>query len=515
MSTAQAPSAAEPAPEPNRPAPAATSTTTAPSPSPTSPASPTSPTSRQLHRTAAVVIVGSVMSVLDITIVNVALHRLSEAFHSSLETIQWAASAYSLALAAVIPTAAWAMGRLGAKRTYLTALVLFTLGSLLAACAWDAGSLIAFRAVQGLGGGLLMPVGMAMVMRAADPARLGRVMALLGLPIVVGPVLGPVLGGWLIDAVSWQWIFLVNLPVGAAALALAAKLLQPDGPRGGAPATLAAPAAPATPRLDVPGLLMLSPGLALLLFGLARGAERGSFAAPGALLPTLTGLALVAAFARRALTAREPLLDLRLLRERTFGVGIGTLALFTCGYFGSMLLAPMYWQQARGLSATAAGLLGAPTGLAVGLTMQIASRRVDEVSPRRLIRTGIALGALGMALTALQVGSPDVAAWRVVAASVVMGIGTGMVLLPTMTTASRGLPKHRMTAASTILSINSQIWASIGTALISVTLGATGLTPTGFRTTYALAAALLALSLLPAAFLPRLRPAATPRTPGH
>ncbi|CAM5529280.1 MFS transporter [Streptomyces avidinii] len=443
-------------------------------------------------------IVGSIMSVLDMTIVNVALHRLSEAFHSSLETIQWAASAYSLALAAVIPTAAWAMGRIGAKRTYLTALALFTLGSLLAACAWDAGSLIAFRAVQGLGGGLLMPVGMAMVMRAADPARLGRVMALLGLPIVVGPVLGPVLGGWLVDAVSWQWIFLVNLPVGAAALVLAAKFLQPDGAREGAAAA---------PRLDVPGLLMLSPGLALLLFGLARGGERGSLTTPDALLPTLAGLALVAAFAKRALTAREPLLDLRLLRERTFGAGIATLALFTCGYFGSMLLAPMYWQQARGLSATAAGLLGAPVGLAVGLTMQIASRRVDKVPPRRLIRTGIALGALGMALTALQVGSPDAPAWRIVGASVVMGIGAGMVLLPTMTTASRGLPKHRMTAASTILSINSQIWASIGTALISVTLGTTGLTPTGFRTTYAVAATLLALSLLPATLLPHRRPA--------
>lgn len=503
MRTPQAPSGADPTPAPTSPG-----SPTAPTPSLSlTPLTPLTPlTSRQLHRTTAVVIVGSVMSVLDMTIVNVALHRLSEAFHSSLETIQWAASAYSLALAAVIPTAAWAMGRIGAKRTYLTALILFTLGSLLAACAWDAGSLIAFRAVQGLGGGLLMPVGMAMVMRAADPARLGRVMALLGLPIVVGPVLGPVLGGWLVDAVSWQWIFLVNLPVGAAALALAGKLLRADGPRDGSAAA---------PRLDVPGLLMLSPGLALLLFGLARGGEHGSFTTPGALLPALTGLVLVAAFARRALTTREPLLDLRLLRERTFGVGIGTLALFTCGYFGSMLLAPMYWQQARGLSATAAGLLGAPVGLAVGLTMQIASRRVDKVPPRRLIRAGIALGALGMALTALQVGSPDVAAWRVVGASVVMGIGAGTVLLPTMTTASRGLPKHRMTAASTILSINSQIWASIGTALISVTLGATGLTPTGFRTAYAVAAALLALALLPATLLPHRRPSATPSTPGH
>ncbi|AWZ09758.1 DHA2 family efflux MFS transporter permease subunit [Streptomyces sp. ICC4] len=483
---------------------------TRPIPESTEP-TPASPlTTRQLRRTAGVVIVGSVMSVLDMTIVNVALHRLSDAFHSPLATIQWTAGAYTLALAAVIPVAPWAIGRIGAKRTYLTALALFTLGSLLAACAWDAGSLIAFRAVQGLGGGLLMPVGMAMVMRGADPARLGRVMALLGLPIIVGPVIGPVLGGWLIDVASWQWIFLVNLPVGAVALALAAKLLRPDAPRGGSSAQdpAEAEAAARAPGLDVPGLLMLSPGLALLLFGLARGAEQGTLTAPGAFLPALIGATLVAAFGRRALTAREPLLDLRLLRDPTFGVGVATLALFTCGYFGSMLLGPMYWQQARGTTATAAGMLGAPVGLVVGLTMQIASRRIDKVSPRRLIRAGIATGALGMALTALQTGTADVAAWRVVAASMVMGVGAGMVLMPTMATASRDLPKDRMTAASTILSINAQIWASVGTALTSVTLSSVGTTPAGFRTTYAIAAVLLALALLPATRLPTRHPAA-------
>lgn len=468
-----------------------------PGPGPAAPAPETAAASaRQLRRTAGVVIVGSVMSVLDMTIVNVALHRLSEAFHAPLATIQWAASAYTLALAAVIPASTWAMGRFGAKRTYLGALTLFAFGSLLAACAWSAESLIAFRAVQGLGGGLLMPVGMAMVMRAADPARLGRVMALLGLPIIVGPVAGPVLGGWLVDSASWQWIFLVNLPVGAVALVLAAKLLRSDAPSEPS----------AAPRLDVPGLLMLSPGLALLLLGLARGGEGGTFTAPGALLPTLAGAALVAAFARRALTAREPLLDLRLLRDRTFRSGILTLTLFTCGYFGSMLLGPMYWQQGRGMSATAAGLLGAPTGLAVGMVMQIASRRVDKVSPRRLIQAGIATGALGMALTALQAGSPEAAPWRFVAASIVMGIGAGMVLMPTMTTASRDLPRARLTAASTILSINSQIGASVGTALLSVTLGGAGTNPAGFQTTYAIAAALLALALLPASRLPTRHP---------
>ncbi|KJY35635.1 DHA2 family efflux MFS transporter permease subunit [Streptomyces katrae] len=450
------------------------------------------PAPGQLGRILAVVITGAVMSVLDMTIVNVALDRLSESFGSPLETIQWTATAYTLALAAVIPAAAWAMGRIGAKRTYLTALSLFTLGSLLAACAWSAGSLIAFRAVQGLGGGLLMPVGMTMVMRAADRDRLGRAMALLGLPVLVGPVAGPVLGGWLVDTASWQWIFLVNLPVGAAALILAAKLLRPDSPLGAA----------ASPRLDLPGLLSLSPGLALLLYGLSRGGESGRFLSPGVLAPLLGGAVLVAAFVRRALRVPEPLLDLRLLCDRTFAAAIGTLAPFTCGYFGSMLLAPVYWQQARGLSASAAGLLVAPVGLVVGTTMQIASRRVDEVAPRRLVPAGVAVAALGMLLAGLRTGTPGVPGWQVVGSLMVMGIGAGMVLMPTMTTAGRDLPAARMAAASTALSINSQLCASVGTALTSVVLGATGTTPAGFRTAYAVAAGLLALSLLPALRLP-------------
>ncbi|MEU2064321.1 DHA2 family efflux MFS transporter permease subunit [Streptomyces sp. NPDC013455] len=448
-----------------------------------------------LHRVVTVVVLGTVMAVLDMTIVNVAMRRLSESFGAPLETIQWTATAYTLALAAVIPAAAWAMDRIGAKRTYVLALVLFTLGSVLAACAWDAGSLIAFRAVQGLGGGLLQPVGMAMGVRAADRARLGRTMALLGLPILVGPVAGPVLGGWLVDAASWRWIFLINVPVGALALLLAARLLPTDAPvRGGD-----------LPRLDVPGLLMLSPGLALLLYGFSRGGERGDFTAPGALVPVLGGAVLAAAFVRRALAVRAPLLDLRLLRDRTFAAGIGTLAPFACGYFGSMLLGPLYWQQGRGTSATAAGLLGAPVGLVVGAAMQIAARRVDRAAPRRLVAAGCAVASLGMGLLAWQTGVPGVPAWRIVVAGMVMGAGAGMTLMPTMTTATRALPPDRLAGASTALGINSQLAASVGTALLSVVLGATGPDPAGFRLAYAVAAALLALALLPALRLPAQR----------
>ncbi|MFJ9816186.1 DHA2 family efflux MFS transporter permease subunit [Streptomyces sp. NPDC101151] len=463
---------------------------------PARPAAEATTATTALYRVVAVVVIGSLMSVLDMTIVNVALRHLAESFDAPLATIQWTVTAYTLALAAVIPAAAWAMGRIGAKRTYLTALTVFTLGSVLAACAWDAGSLIAFRALQGLGGGLLMPVGMALVMRIADRARLGRAMGLLGLPIMVGPIAGPLLGGWLVDSASWRWIFLVNLPVGALALTLAVRLLPGDAPDA---------RTAGVPRLDVPGLLMFSPGLALLLYGLARGGERGDFTAPGALLPTLAGAVLAAAFVRRALTVRAPLLDLRLLGDRTFAAGIATLALFTCGYFGSMLLGPLYWQQERGVSATGVGLLGAPVGLAVGVAMQIAARRIDRVSPRRLIPAGIAVGALGMALVALQSGVSGVPMWRVVVPAMVMGVGAGTVLMPTMTTATRDLPADRVAAASTALGINSQLGASVGTAVLSVVLGSAGMEPARFRITYAIAAALLALAILPALRLPDAR----------
>ncbi len=167
-----------------------------------------------------------------------------------------------------------------------------------------------------------------------------------------------------------------------------------------------------------------------------------------------------------------------------------------------MLLGPLYWQQERGLSATAAGLLGAPAGLVVGTTMQIAARRIDAAAPRRLITAGCAVAALGTGLLAWQTGTAGVAPWRIVVAGMVMGVGAGMTLMPAMTTATRGLPPDRLAGASTALSINAQLAASVGTAVLSVVLGAAGPSPAGFRLTYAVTAVLLALGILSALRLP-------------
>lgn len=466
---------------------------------------------------AAVVVLGSLMTVLDTTVVNVAVNRLSTEFHAPLAGIQWVVTGYTLALAAVIPLTAWAIGRFGTKRLYTVAIGGFALASALAGLAWNTESLIAFRVLQGLAGGLVQPVGMTILIRASDPAHRGRTMSVLGLPVLIGPLIGPLLGGYLVDEVSWRWIFLINVPVGALAVALATRVFPRDTTQP-------------TSRLDLPGVLTLSPGLALLLFGLSTGAEQHTFTTPGTLLPTLLGAALVLAFVRRALTAREPLLDLRLLRYRPFGSAAATLALFAAGYFGSMLLLPLYYQVVRGQSATGAGLLGIPQVIATGVTMQIAGRLVDKVAPRRLVLVGVPLAATGFLTFTTQVAA-DTPYAVLLTALAVMGVGVGMTMMPTMTAATRTLDNSRVPAASTLLGIIPQLAASVGAALVSVLLAgaldarlpgtasggleavhalpaatARTLAPQladAFQHTYVWAVALVALALLPALFLPR------------
>src|SRR4051812_35233406 len=234
---------------------------------------------RPVLAAAAVVVCGAVMTILDSTIVNVAITRLAVVFDSRLSTIQWVSTAYLLALAAVIPLAGWSVDRFGTRRVFMGAVAAFATGSLLCGLAWSAGALIAFRVLQGLGGGLVMPVGMTILAHAAGPERMGRVMALVGVPMLLAPALGPVLGGALVDGASWRLIFLVNLPVAALALALAARVLPRPTTRRRA-------------RLDVAGLTLLSPGLAALVAGLAT---------PAGVPALLAGLALIAAFVLHAL----------------------------------------------------------------------------------------------------------------------------------------------------------------------------------------------------------------------
>src|SRR5690349_16600201 len=228
------------------------------------------------------------MSILDITVVSVAQPTFQTEFDATPAQTAWTMTGYTLALASVIPLTGWAADRFGTKRLYMLAVLLFTGGSVLCAAASSVEMLTGFRVLQGLGGGMLMPLGMTIMTRAAGPERIGRVMAVLGIPMLLGPIFGPILGGWLIDIATWHWIFLINLPIGAIALVYAALVLPKDNVEP-------------SETFDWVGVLLLSPGLASFLYGVSSIPETGTVWAVKVLVPAIIGLVLVAAFVPWAL----------------------------------------------------------------------------------------------------------------------------------------------------------------------------------------------------------------------
>src|SRR4051794_26661422 len=232
---------------------------------------------------AGVVVLGAIMSILDITVVSVALPTFQTEFDATYAEVAWTMTGYTLALATVIPLSGWAADRFGTKRLYMLALLLFTLGSALCATADSIGQLVGYRVLQGLGGGMLMPLGMTIMTRAAGPQRIGRLMAVLGIPMLLGPIGGPILGGWLIDIADWHWIFRINLPIGVIALVYAAWALPKDAPEP-------------SESFDFLGMLMLSPGLALFLYGVSSLPEAGTMADNKVWVPMLAGGLLVIGF---------------------------------------------------------------------------------------------------------------------------------------------------------------------------------------------------------------------------
>lgn len=412
---------------------------------------------RALLAVGGVVILGAIMSILDTTVVNVAINKLAIAFSAPLATIQWVATGYTLALAAVIPLSAWASDRFGARRVYAIAIVLFILGSAATGLAWSTGSLIVFRILQGLGGGMIMPAAMTILARAAGPQRLGRIMSVIGIPMLLGPILGPIIGGFLVDQVSWRWIFYINVPIGVVAVVLAAIVLPRERPAEGEAA-----------RLDVLGVLLLSPGLAAFVYGLAESTSQGGFGDPRAWVPAVVGLALIGGFAAHALTTRNPLLDLRLFGTPAVGATGLVMVIFLIGAMGAMLMVPLYFQLVRGDSALQAGLLLAPQGIGAMISMQLGGRLTDRVGAGRVIAPGLVLTWVG--LLAFAMLTAHTSYWVLSLDLFISGIGFGLVMMPAMTAVMTFVPPEAISRASTSLNIIQQAAISIGTALFSIIL---------------------------------------------
>lgn len=420
----------------------------------------TSPSSRiepHVWRIAIVVILGAIMSVLDTTIVNVALQTLSKDLHTSLDGIQWVVTGYLLALAAVIPVSGWAAHRFGARRVYIVSIILFTLGSLLSGLAWSAGSLIGARVIQGLGGGMIMPVGQMILVRAAGPRNMARVMSAIGIPIILAPVFGPTIGGLLVEHVGWQWIFFVNLPIGVAAVFAALRLLPAEK---GSPATAG--------RLDALGLSLVATGLVGITYGLAESGSAGSLTAPQVLIPLILGLVLVAAFVLRALRIPNPLLDMRLYANKAFASASVTMFALGAALFGAMVLMPLYFQTVRGEDAVTTGLLIAPQGIGAAVAMGLSSRYVERYGGglTSLFGAGITLVAT---VPFVLIGA-ETSYWLIGAAMIVRGFGIGMSMMPAMTAAFAVLRPDQINTATPQLNVLQRVGGSIGTAILAVSL---------------------------------------------
>lgn len=411
---------------------------------------------RTVLRTAVAVVVGGIAVILDSTIVSIALHELAIDLHADVATVQWVSTAYLLALGVTIPAVGWLQSRLGAKRLWIAALALFLLGSVLCSSAWDASSLIAFRMVQGIGGGAILPLMTTIIMQAAGGKDLGRLMAVVALPIAVGPILGPVVGGLILAAGSWRWLFLVNVPLCLAGLVMAGRMIPRDRPDRRV-------------RLDVVGLLLLSPALVALLWGLSNVGGDGGFGHPDVLVPVIGGAVLLAAFVGWALhRGGSALVDLAVLRSRPTWAATALMFLSGASLYGAMLLLPLYWQDLRGRDALGAGLLLIPQGVGSLLSRTLAARLLDRVGARAVTCGGFVL--VGLATVPFALADAGTSTTWLLVALLARGLGLGVVMIPLMAVAFLGLERDQVPHASIITRIAQQVGGSVGVALLAVVL---------------------------------------------
>jgi len=450
---------------------------------------------RHVWVVAGVVILGMIMSILDTTIVNVALDTLGRDLHSPISQIQWVVTGYLLSLAAVIPLTGWAARRFGAKRVYLISLVLFTLGSALCGLATTSTSLIVFRVLQGAGGGMIMPVGQMIMAEVAGPKRMGRVMGVVAMPAMLAPILGPVVGGVILQGLHWSWIFFVNVPIGVLAVALAAKMLPHS--------ELGRPG-----RLDTVGLALLATSMPLIVYGLSEIGTQGSFTAAKVVWPLVIGVVLAGVFMWHALRAARPLLDIRLYANRVFGAASLTTFGLGAALFGTMILIPLYYQQIRGESVILTGLLVGPQGLGMLAMAPFNGRLTERFGGGRVAIVGVLILCASTVPLAFVGAHTSILAISLVL--LVRGLGIGLSFMPTMTAAFASLRTDQLSDATPQMNVLQRLGGAIGTAVLAVVLQRAALhahTPAegaaAFNAAYWWALGIGVLSLIPCVVLLR------------
>ncbi|HEY7262622.1 MAG TPA: MDR family MFS transporter [Trebonia sp.] len=432
---------------------------------------------------SAVFVASMFINIMDSTVVNVALPTLSRYFAVPVASVSGVVTAYLVTLAVVMPVSGWVGDRFGARSVLLGAIGLFTAASALCGVATSLPELVLFRAVQGAGGGLLIPVGMAMMFRAFPPAERIGANRLLIVPTLMAPALGPVVGGLLVDGLSWRWIFYVNLPVGAFALIFGALYL----PRGSEH-----PAG----RFDLPGFLLAGIGFPLFMYALSTGATSGWDSA--AVLATgVSGLVLLALFVVTELRVAAPMLRLRIYANRLFRVANLQLTFAGAGFVGTLFLVPLLLQNGLGFTALHSGLSTFPEALGGMAGVQVTTRLYKRVGPRRLMITGMC-GTV-VAIGGMAFAGPDNAAWLIPVLMFFTGCAFGFAMAPSQTAGLATVSAAQTGHASTLLNTLRQAGGAAGVALLGTVLGATGASSAdlaGYRLALIAAAGLMLLGVV-------------------
>ena len=437
--------------------------------------------------TLGVVFVGTLMVVLDTTIVNVALPQIRNSLDAG-DGIEWVVTAYLLAVAVSQPATGWLADRFGRKRVFVASLACFTFASLLCAFAPSLGALIGFRVLQGLGGGAMMPVGMAMIFEVFPHERRGQAMGVWGVAAMAGPAIGPTLGGYLVTSVSWHWLFLVNVPVGVLGVALSIRLLRDFGYRDDR-------------SLDVLGLVFGGAGLALTLLGIAQSAQWG-WGSPLTIGTIGVGSLLLVAFVVQELRVPDPAVEVRMFAVPVFAAAMAVVLLTAAAQYVRIVFIPLQLEELRGYTALRVGVLLIPSAVFTALGMPLGGRLVDRVGPRTPVVAGCAL----MALTSFGLGNLeiDTPIAIVVALLAVQGFGMGLTAAPATVAGMNSLSGRFVAQASAMRSLSSQVAGATAIAVMSTVVASRmgdSPTPTQSQSAYNTAFLLVSAGLVGAAVI--------------
>lgn len=441
-----------------------------------------------------VVLFGTFMVVLDTTVVNLGLPALQREYDLG-EGVEWIVTSYLAAVGVSQMCSGWLADRFGRRAMFILAMGVFTVASLLCAVSISFEMLVAARVLQGVGGGLLMPIAMAMVYELFEPHERGRALGYFGIAVMAAPAIGPVVGGALVSALSWRWLFLINVPIGVIGVPVAIKLLRDTGYREAR-------------RFDTAGLALSGTGLVLFLIGVSQGGLRG-WAEPVVIALVVVGVALLAAFVRHCGHTETPLVDLTLFRNRIFTLAMASIALMAISQFSRLVYIPLQLGSVRDVTEFRIGLVMLPSALGMAVTMPIGGRLVDRLGARVPVSVGVSvLGFSFWGLTRLTVTTP----LPVIAAILfVGGLGAGLALMSPNIVAMNSVAARSVSQASGLSNVTRQVSAAVGVAALASIFATvqrsdqTGSGPAAldpYRTVFIVAIAMMATSLVLAQFLP-------------